>query len=83
MEQVGRVLLALGINYGVHYGSIWVHNALCVPHSFSEILAGIVMTASPICSLTLKVAQHTQSSYAAIVTTTMSNGLVDAMKYAF
>jgi hypothetical protein len=83
MEQVGRVVLALGLNYGVHYGSIWIHSALCVPHSFSELLSGIVMTASPVCSMTLKVAQHTQNSYAAIVTTTMTNGLVDLLKNAF
>jgi hypothetical protein len=83
MEQLGKVLLGLGLNYSVHYGSIWIHNALCVPHSFSELLSGFVMTASPVCSLTLKVAQHTQSSYAAIVTTTMTNGLVELISKAF
>ena len=80
METLGKTILALGINYGVHYGSIWAHNQLCMPHSFQELLMGVVVTASPVCSMTLTVAQYTQNSYASIFTTTVSSGIVETLK---
>ena len=64
MEAIGRVVLAIGVNYAVHYASMATHNWMCMPHTLEEIARSMFMTASPVCSTLLTVGQQTQSGYA-------------------
>lgn len=65
MEAIGKVVLAIGVNYAVHYASMATHNWMCMPHTLEEIARSMFMTASPVCSTLLTVGQQTQSGYAA------------------
>jgi len=64
MEAIGKVVLAIGVNYAVHYASMATHNWMCMPHTLEEIARSMFMTASPVCSTLLTVGQQTQSGYA-------------------
>lgn len=64
MEAIGKVVLAIGVNYAVHYASMATHNWMCMPHTLEEIAKSMFMTASPMCSTLLTVGQQTQSGYA-------------------
>jgi hypothetical protein len=64
MEAIGKVVLAIGVNYAVHYASLATHNWMCMPHTLEEIARSMFMTASPVCSTLLTVGQQTQSGYA-------------------
>ena len=64
MEAIGKVVLAIGVNYAVHYASLATHNWMCMPHTLEEIAKSMFMTASPVCSTLLTVGQQTQSGYA-------------------
>lgn len=65
MEAVGKVLLAVAVNYGVHYAAMATHNWMCIPHTVKEVAMSMFMTASPACSTLLTVGQQTQNGYAA------------------
>lgn len=82
MEAVGKVILAVAVNYGVHYASMATHNWMCMPHTLEEIAKSMFMTASPVCSTLLTVGQQTQNGYAAAVTTgvvTLITGVLKAV----
>jgi hypothetical protein len=64
MDAIGKVVLAIGVNYAVHYASLATHNWMCMPHTLEEIARSMFMTASPVCSTLLTVGQQTQSGYA-------------------
>ena len=68
MEAFGKVLLAVAVNYGVHYASMATHNWMCMPHTLEDVAKSLFMTASPVCSALLSVGQQTQNGYAAGVT---------------
>lgn len=80
MELAGKVLVGVAVNYGVHYGSMSLHNWVCMPHSFADLLKGLVVTASPVCSTLLVIGQTTQHSYASLLTTTLSSSIVSLLK---
>lgn len=77
MEVVGKVLLGVAVNYGVHYVSMAAHNWMCMPHSFTEIAKGLVVAASPVCSTLISVGQTTQNSYATLITTVVTNVILN------
>ena len=80
MEQVSKVVVAVGLNYVVHYASMMAYNRVCMPHSLDEILQSFFVTASPACTTLLTVGQHTQTAYAGIVATTLANLLIGGLK---
>lgn len=80
MEVIGKAALGLAVNYAVHYSSATFYHEFCVPHNFEEILQTLVTTASPICSMALTVTQMTQSSYGAILTTTLTGAFTNSLK---
>jgi hypothetical protein len=80
MELAGKVLVGVAVNYGVHYGSMVLHNWACMPHSITDILKGLVVTASPVCSTLLVIGQTTQNSYATLLTTTVSSSIISLLK---
>jgi hypothetical protein len=80
MEVVAQSLLAVGLNYGIHYGAARFYDMYCVPHSFAEIAQTIVSTASPVCSVAIGVVQMTQSNYASIITVSLAGSLVGFLK---
>jgi len=82
MEAVGKVILAIVLNYGVHYASMAAHNSMCMPHTVQEVAQSLFLTASPACSTLLTIAQHTQNGYAAAVTTGAVTLVTDALKVA-
>ena len=80
MEAVSKVVLALVLNYGVHYGSMTAHNWMCIPHTLEEVAKSLFTTASPACATLLVVGQHTQSAYAAAITTGVTTLIVEVLK---
>jgi hypothetical protein len=82
MEVLGKVALAMTLNYGVHYVSMTAHNWMCIPHTLEEVAKSLFTTASPMCSTLLVVGQHTQTAYASAVTTGVTSLVVDALKAA-
>jgi hypothetical protein len=80
MEAVGKVVLAIGVNYAVHYSSMATHNWMCMPHTVKEVAMSMFMTASPVCSTLLTVGQQTQSGYAAGVSMGVVSLITSALK---
>jgi hypothetical protein len=80
MEAVGKVILAVAVNYGVHYASMATHNWMCMPHTVKEVAMSMFMTASPVCSTLLTVGQQTQNGYAAGVTMGVVTLITSALK---
>ena len=80
MEVIAQSLLAVGLNYGIHYGAARFYDMYCVPHSFAEIAQTLVSTASPICSVAIGIVQMTQSNYASIITVSLAGSLVGFLK---
>ena len=82
MEAVGKVALAVALNYGAHYASMTLHNTMCLPHTFEEVAQSLFLTASPACSTLLAVGQQTQNSYSVAVTTGVVTLITAALKPA-
>jgi hypothetical protein len=80
MEAVSKVVLALVLNYGVHYASMTAHNWMCIPHTLEEVAKSLFTTASPACATLLVIGQHTQSAYAAAITTGVTTLIVEVLK---
>ena len=77
MEVVGKVLLGVGLNYGVHCISMAIHNWACMPHSVVDIMKGLVVTASPVCATLLTVGHTTQNAYAALITGVLASTILN------
>jgi hypothetical protein len=77
MEVVGKVLLGVGLNYGVHCISMALHNWACMPHTMTDIVKGLVVTASPVCSTLISVGQTTQNAYAALITGILASTIIN------
>ena len=82
MELAGKILLGVAVNYGVHYVSMASHNWLCMPHALTDVLKGLVVTASPVCSTLLTIGQTTQSGYATLITSVVTTTLLNAVNAA-
>jgi hypothetical protein len=80
MEVIGKVGLAMALNYGVHYVTMSAHNWICIPHTMEDIVKTLFTTASPVCSTLLTIGQHTQNAYATAVTTGVTNLIMDGLK---
>jgi predicted RND superfamily exporter protein len=80
MEAVGKVVLAIVVNYGVHYASMATHNWMCMPHTVKEVAMSMFTTGSPICSTLLTVGHQTQNGYAAGVTTGVVTLITSVLK---
>ena len=63
---------SMALNYGVHLGSAWGYEKLCIPQTIWDIPQSIVATASPICIFLVSAMQATQSTFANVLTTTVS-----------
>jgi hypothetical protein len=79
MEAIGKVVLTIAVNYGVHYASMTTHNWMCIPHTLGEVVKSVFMVSSPVCSALMTVGQQTQNAYGTAVTmgvvTLITNGL--------
>jgi hypothetical protein len=80
MEVIGKVALAMALNYGVHYTSMMAYNWMCIPHTIRDVAHTLFTTASPACSTLLVVGQQTQNAYGAAVTTGVTSLILDALK---
>ena len=80
MEVISKALMAVAVNYGVHFVSARFYDAFCVPHTLQEIAQTLVTTASPICTTAINVAHMTQSNYASVITITLAGGIVNLLK---
>ena len=80
MEVITKALLAVGVNYGVHFASARFYDAFCVPHTLQEIAQTLVTTASPICATAINVVHMTQSNYASVITISLAGGIVNLLK---
>jgi hypothetical protein len=80
MEAVGKVILAVGLNYGVHYVTMTAHNWMCMPHTLKQLAQAMFLTASPACSTLLTIGQHTQNAYSAAITTGVVTLIMNGLK---
>jgi len=80
MEVITKALMAVAVNYGVHFASARFYDAFCVPHTLQEIAQTLVTTASPICATAINVVHMTQSNYASVITMTLAGGIVNLLK---
>lgn len=80
MEVIAKSLLAVGLNYGVHFAAARFYDAYCVPHTLSEIVQTLVTTASPVCATAINVAHMTQTNYASVITVSLAGGIVNLIK---
>lgn len=67
------------LTYTTHYGAAKLYTALCVPDGIMGYVYGMFTTGSPICSATLAYVSNSQSSYATIITATISRSLMDTL----
>lgn len=67
------------LTYTTHYGAAKVYTAICVPDGWLGFVQGMFTTGSPICSATLAYISNSQSSYASIITATISKSLMDTL----
>ena len=82
MEVVGKIILGVGLNYGVHCISMVLHNWACMPHTMVDIVKGLVVTASPVCSTLISIGQTTQNAYAALITGVLASTIMNKVNLA-
>ena len=76
MELAGKIILGVGLNYGVQCVSMHLHNWSCMPHTLPDVLKGFVVTASPVCSTLISIGQTTQNAYAALITSVVATTIL-------
>lgn len=74
-----RVAGTFLLTYTTHYGAAKMYTSLCVPDGFVGYVYGMFTTGSPICSATLAYVSNSQSSYATMITATISRSLMDTL----
>jgi hypothetical protein len=75
LKLAGTLLLT----YTSHYGAAKIYSSLCVPNGIWGYIQGMFTTGSPICAATLSYVSNSQSSYATIITMTISRAVMDAI----
>ena len=79
LVPIAKVLGSLLLTYSTHYGASKLYSELCVPDGIIGYFYGMVTTGSPICSATLSYVSNSQTSYATIITMTISRAVMDAI----
>lgn len=79
LSPILKVAGTLFLTYSSHYGAIKLYSTFCVPDSLVGYLQGMITTGSPVCSATLAYASNSQTSYATIITMTISRAIMDAV----
>jgi hypothetical protein len=74
-----KVAGTLFLTYSTHYGAIKLYSTFCIPDNLLGYLQGMITTGSPVCSATLAYASNSQTSYATIITMTISRAIMDAV----
>jgi hypothetical protein len=77
MEVVSKVVLGVGLNYAIHCISMQLHNWACMPHTLADVVKGLVVTASPVCSTLVTLGQTTQNAYSALITSVVATTLLN------
>lgn len=80
MDLVKSALLALGLNYGVHYTGARLYDMMCVPHTIEGFFQSLATTASPVCGFLLNTIYITQTNYGSVLTATLTSSLTSALK---
>ena len=70
---------AAAIVYAVHYAGIKAYDHFCVPDGVWGFISGILTTGSPVCSVALKVVQHTEVSYSSAILLGVSRFIIDLL----
>ena len=70
---------SLLLTYSTHYGAAKIYSHLCVPSGVWGYIQGMFTTGSPICAATVSYVSNSQSSYATIITMTISRAVMDAI----
>jgi hypothetical protein len=78
-EPILKLAGTLLLTYSTHYGATKLYTTLCVPDGFTGYIYGIFTTGSPICSATLSYISNSQSSYSAVITSTLSRAIIDTL----
>lgn len=67
------------LTYTTHYGAAKVYTSICIPDGWLGFVKGMFTTGSPICSSILSYISNSQSSYATVITATVSRSLMDTL----
>ena len=67
------------LTYTTHYGASKVYTAVCVPDGWLGFVQGMFTTGSPICTTILSYISNSQSSYATVITATISRSVMDTL----
>jgi len=78
-EPLLKLAGTLVLTYTSHYTAAKVYSNLCVPSGWFGYIQGMFTTGSPICSATLNYVSNSQSSYATIITMSISRAVMDAI----
>lgn len=78
-EPILKLVGTLLLTYSTHYGATKLYTTLCVPDGFAGYVYGMFTTGSPICTATLSYVSNSQSSYATVITTTLSRAIMDTL----
>jgi hypothetical protein len=77
MEGLLKSAAAAAMVYGSHYAGIKLYDRFCVPDGLWGFLGGMLTTASPVCSATLKIVETTETSYSSAVLFGISRFFID------
>ena len=80
MEVAARAVVAIAVNYAVHYGSATFYNKFCVPHTLEEVIQTLVTTASPVCGFAIGMTHLTQQNYGNILMSTLAMSVSSGLK---
>lgn len=82
-EMIGlpivKLLGTLVLTYSTHYGAAKLYSSLCVPNGVWGYVQGMFTTGSPICAATVAYVSNSQTSYATIITMSISRAVMDAI----
>ena len=78
---VQNAIVALGLNYGVHYASAKLYDTYCVPHSLEQVVHSLVATGSPVCSFLIHSLHATQTNYASTISVSVASLISSGLKF--
>jgi hypothetical protein len=78
-SPIVKLLGTMLLTYSSHYTAANLYAKLCVPATMWGYLQGMIATGSPVCSAIHAYVGNSQTTYTAVITTTISRAIMDAI----